>query len=275
MKNLSALFIFAIVSLSAQTHRFIYEYQFKTDSTAAKYEKAEMVLDINPIEVKFYDYAYAENDSINKLHNNKNSLWNETPAVIRKRNSDENTNFELLNDYFKYTSTDHIKWKLSSETKRTGQYNLQKATADFGGRSWTAWFNPEIPINEGPYKFRGLPGMVFEISDSQQYFIFKLARSYQLSSTYQTIDFLETQMNRKPLLVTQKTLNKIKLEFYQDPFHEIRESFVYRPDEKIQLMGVRITSKDQIKEATKSYQRYIKSNNNPIEKNSAVNYPVD
>jgi GLPGLI family protein len=48
---------------------------------------------------------------------------------------------------------------------------LQKAT-NFGGRLWIiAWFNLEIPINEGPYKFRGLSGLIFEIGDSQTQFM--------------------------------------------------------------------------------------------------------
>ncbi|SEF80968.1 GLPGLI family protein [Halpernia humi] len=258
---------------SAQTHRFIYEYQFKTDSTSADYEKTNMVLDINPVDVKFYDYDYAKNDSINKLRDYKNYIWNDTPAIVRKKNSNENLNFELLNDYFAYKSIDKIDWKLSPETKKVGQYNLQKATSNFGGRNWTAWFNPEIPLNEGPYKFRGLPGLIFEISDSQQQFIFKLIKSYQLASTYKTMDFLETQMDKKPLLVTKATLDKIKLDFYNDPYHEIRENFVYKPDETIKLMNVRITSKDQINDATKSYQKYIRKNNNVIERDKALKYP--
>lgn len=154
MKNLFLLLLFPIF-FSAQTHRFIYQYQFKTDSTATEYEKSNMTLDLNPDEVKFYEYDYAENDSLNKLRDFKNYIWNETPVLIRKKNSNENLNFEMLNDYFKYTSTDIIKWNLSSQTKEYNQYHLQKATCEFGGRNWTAWFNPEMPLNEGPYKFRG------------------------------------------------------------------------------------------------------------------------
>ena len=260
------------IYFSAQTHRFIYDYHFKTDSTSTAFENANMVLDLNPKEVKFYDYAYAENDSLNKVRNFNNQIWNETPVIIRKRDSNENLNFEFLNDYFKYTSTDIIKWNLSSETKKVSQYTLQKATCDFGGRKWTAWFNPEIPINEGPYKFRGLPGLIFEVEDSQKFFSFKLLKSFQLKSTYDTSGFLENVMGKKPLLVNLKTLNKVKLDYYLDPYHEIRESFVYNPNETIKLMNVRITSKDQINEATKSYQKYIRDNNNPLEIDKVIHY---
>ena len=273
MKNLIIIFLFSSLFFNGQTHRFIYEYQFKTDTTSAEFEKAHMVLDINPEDVKFYDYAYAENDSLNKMREYKNHIWNDTPAISRNRNSHDNMNYELMNDYFKYPTQDEMKWKLHAETKIYNQYKLQKATANFGGREWIAWFNAEIPINEGPYKFRGLPGLIFEIADSQNQFSFKLIRSYQLEVTYNTMDFLETHMNEKPLLISEKTLDKMKMNYYNDPFHDVRASFVYRPDEKIQLMGVRITSKDQINEATKKYQNYLRANSNQIERNKALKYP--
>lgn len=272
MKLFSSLFLFLSICCSAQTQRFIYEYQFKTDSTLADFEKANMVLDINPDDVKFYDYEYAENDSLNKMRDFKNFIWNETPALIRKKNVNENLNFELLDDYFKYPSEDQITWKLTSETKKVNQYSLQKATCNFGGRKWTAWFNPEIPLNEGPYKFHGLPGLIFEVEDSQNYFVFKLIKSYQLKSTYSTADYLETQQDKKALLINLKTLNKLKMNFYTDPFQQIRKNFVFNPNEKIQLMGTRITSKEQITEATKRYQKYIRDNNNKIERDKALQY---
>lgn len=39
----------------------------------------------------------------------------------------------------------------------------QKATCDFAGRKWIAWFTTEIPIQDGPYKFYGLPCAYCEI----------------------------------------------------------------------------------------------------------------
>ncbi|WP_018674443.1 GLPGLI family protein [Riemerella columbina] len=45
-------------------------------------------------------------------------------------------------------------------------YPVMKATADFGGRLWTAYYTPDIPINDGPYKFYGLPGLILKIHDS-------------------------------------------------------------------------------------------------------------
>jgi hypothetical protein len=40
------------------------------DSTQRQYEKINFVLDINPKEVKFYEYDYLKSDSINKTAGN-------------------------------------------------------------------------------------------------------------------------------------------------------------------------------------------------------------
>lgn len=35
------------------------------------------------------------------------------------------------------------------------------ATTQFRGLTYTAWFALDIPINEGPWKFHGLPGLIW------------------------------------------------------------------------------------------------------------------
>ena len=49
---------------------------------------------------------------------------------------------------FKVSQKLNFAWKLISETKKIQGYNCQKATLDYGGRSWEAWFTKEIPIQE-------------------------------------------------------------------------------------------------------------------------------
>ena len=33
------------------------------------------------------------------------------------------------------------------------------------GRNWIAWYTTDIPIQDGPYKFNGLPGLILKIND--------------------------------------------------------------------------------------------------------------
>ncbi|NRB60820.1 MAG: GLPGLI family protein [Winogradskyella sp.] len=84
-------------------------------------------------------------------------------------------------------SIEGIEWKLGSETKYIGEYPCFKATytkevekmnVSFGSddeeetketemeeRTVTAWYTPQIPINNGPDNYQGLPGLILEVHD--------------------------------------------------------------------------------------------------------------
>lgn len=56
-----------------------------------------------------------------------------------------------------------IEWTLVEDsTKNVLGYDCVMATADYHGRSWAAWFTPEIPVSAGPWKLAGLPGLILE-----------------------------------------------------------------------------------------------------------------
>ena len=69
----------------------------------------------------------------------------------------------------------NIHWNITNDTKTVGDYKVQKATAQFRGRNYVAWFSPEIPLPYGPWKLGGLPGLVLEAYDSNKeiYWYFK------------------------------------------------------------------------------------------------------
>lgn len=277
MKNIALFFVFLCGFAHAQTHRFIYEVHYKSDSLSQDLRKENMNLDVNPDEVKFYPSVYAETDSLNKIRGNRSIMWDdELPALVRKRNSDDNTSFVLVDAFYTLKTSDKMNWKLSNETKTEGNFQLQKATTDFGGRHWTAWFCKEIDLNEGPYKFRGLPGLIFEVSDDKKNYLFKLSKSQKFPKTYETKEFVETFGGQKPLEVNQKILNKKYLEVYNDPMHDIMEAFKENknPENSFWVNGIQIKSLDQIKELTEMRQKDIIRKNNPIEVDKIIHYPV-
>ena len=67
-------------------------------------------------------------------------------------------------------------WKLKDETKEIDGYQCYKALTDFRGRTWEAWYCPDIAINYGPWKFWGLPGLIFEVSDTEKIYNFHLTK---------------------------------------------------------------------------------------------------
>ena len=82
-----------------------------------------------------------------------------------------------------------FKWVIdNSFTDTYNEFSVKKATTFYGGRQWTAYFAPEIPINDGPYKFHGLPGLILKIHDSKMHYKFR-AISFEKEEHNRTIYF--------------------------------------------------------------------------------------
>ena len=64
-------------------------------------------------------------------------------------------------------------WEIGDNTKTILGYECVVASANYRGRKWTAWFAPEIPIQEGPWKLCGLPGLILEAHDANNEYIFE------------------------------------------------------------------------------------------------------
>jgi GLPGLI family protein len=71
------------------------------------------------------------------------------------------------NVYYYRDSLHNQNWAIAEETKQVGDLNCVKATCHFRGRHYTAWFAPDIPISNGPWKFGGLPGLILDLYDDE------------------------------------------------------------------------------------------------------------
>ncbi len=82
---------------------------------------------------------------------------------------------KVIPDYLQYSESFSVfKWELLNETDSIREYPVQKARCIYGGREWIAWYTSSIPINDGPYKFQGLPGLIVKIHDSKEHYTFEL-----------------------------------------------------------------------------------------------------
>lgn len=60
-----------------------------------------------------------------------------------------------------------FKWDISDEWDEIAGYKVRKAVCSFRGRKYEAWFAPEVPVPDGPWKFCGLPGLIMKVYDVQ------------------------------------------------------------------------------------------------------------
>ena len=84
-------------------------------------------------------------------------------------------NLQGVDEIYHYEeSRDMLEWQLKADTLRIAGMLCQRADIRFGGRNWVAWFTPEIPIPDGPYKFCGLPGLIVSIADTKGHWQFEM-----------------------------------------------------------------------------------------------------
>lgn len=83
----------------------------------------------------------------------------------------------------KYVITDELNysWQITNETKKIKNYTCYKATTTFRGNNFVVWFTPEIPINAGPWKWYGLPGLIVEATDADKNEVYLLEKVEKLT----------------------------------------------------------------------------------------------
>lgn len=112
-----------------------------------------------------------------------------------------------LDKYFYEETPEVWNWEISLDTKNILGYECIEATTNYHGRKWTVWFSPEIPVQNGPWKFDGLPGLILEATSDDALYSFvatgiqqteKLIGTVFLADEYEkTIrkDFLKDKRN--------------------------------------------------------------------------------
>ena len=67
-----------------------------------------------------------------------------------------------------------IDWTLTEDTLTISGLLCHRATGKLYGKQWTAWYTEEMPSSAGPWKLRGLPGLIVKAEDSEGIHCFEL-----------------------------------------------------------------------------------------------------
>jgi len=278
---------FGIFTFAQETaNRFFYNLTYKPKKDSDSLLKEMMILDITKDKSIYRDYSAVSQDSLIKDQMEKmqrSGQFNpdfqkmfkqpKFSATITKAYPSMKMQYvEMIFGgmaapmYISYSENLKFDWKVEPDTLKIGEYNTQKATTEFGGRKWTAWFSADLPFQDGPYKFSGLPGLIVKIEDEGKNYSWELEGNKNIKD-FQEKTYMETLMNMgDPKDLPKKEFLKKFNQYKKDPFGSVRQ--YWTPEVMNQTMpGTTKKIGDYIKEQERALDELYNSINNPIELN--------
>lgn len=183
-------------------------YEFTRSSTTSSSRRDTLVLETGAEKSRFYDPSRQYRDSMVRASMNiPDPETIKSISVFKSENgkdlstmqgtvssrTDEGESYQIFKDLntgiikvVDYTAVNGksfeyedqagpMDWKIQQVPDTIiNSYSCKQARLNFRGREYTAWFSPEVPINDGPWKFMGLPGLIVKVEDSHQLFSFSL-----------------------------------------------------------------------------------------------------
>ncbi len=161
-----------------------YSVTFVPDVTKPeKTEADEMLLLVGKSASQFFSYVRFQTDSLIR------TLPPEQVIEVLKTQKRGKFSYDIFKNYptGKLTTTDRIamtnykyeepyekpEWEVLPDTMNILGYACQKATCTFRGRDYVAWFTMQIPVSNGPWKFSGLPGLILNVADTENQYVFE------------------------------------------------------------------------------------------------------
>lgn len=108
-----------------------------------------------------------------------------------------------------------IDWHIEPDFRRFGAYTCQKAMGLFRGRTYEAWFAPDIPIPSGPFKLGGLPGLILEAKSTDgvvKFTFVRLETTGDIGGEIRIPNGKDTQMSHEQFIAQENERNKQHVE---------------------------------------------------------------
>ena len=159
------------LEIGSKLSKYFSNYVYKNDSLATDWKKKNPNVQDKKIPRQFgvkgkfkgwTEYIYSE--YFKDFQKNELTEYARMPFGLDKYDAQYSESIPVQN------------WVISDETLTVAGYLCQKAICKFRGREYTAWFTTDIPINNGPWKFGGLPGLILKVYDKDKLFTYECVR---------------------------------------------------------------------------------------------------
>lgn len=280
-----AIFFIPLLYSSQTAQRFYYELTYKPNKASDLKEKITTILDVAKEKSIYRDYTVMSQDSILQSEvekMKKSGVYVQMEKMIKmpkfsyriyKFYPDNTIGYVdgIEKNLYGYKEKIDLPWQIENDKSVIEGYNCQKASVKFGGRVWSAWFTQDLPFQEGPYKFYGLPGMIVKIEDSEQDYVWILKGNKKMDN-YNEFSFTDNLYYKGNFNVTYINKNKFEKtynEYKKDPLAAMKGQV--KPEMLSQKMpGSDVTYGQMFENQNKLLKNILNSNTNPIELNQNI-----
>ena len=248
MKRLIFIFLFAMVSfynvlsqekLDDVVFRAVYTFSYKTRPDQTEYAKSDlMFLDIGEKTSKFYSRNQELRDSIRHAAMMEDLPPGESIESAKGYKRGTPHTYYMLQDIKKIrVTTEYVlygymyeepllmpKWTMLDDTMTLVGYPCRRATAQYLGREWEVYFTTDIPLNKGPWKLWGLPGLILRAEDKDRYFLYEL-NNFEKQSSPTPIIYVHHKFDTEEGAYTGEAYKHITKKTYQQYEKTFNEDF--------------------------------------------------
>lgn len=223
------ILLFCITSL-LRSQNFVveYEYEKRIKKDSSETVKQNTFLNVEDTKSLFFSEAPYLEDSIiaadnrlGKKTNFKGLPYDAVNCFISKDLPKKEITYysdEFDENEFTYKEQADFEWKIVKEKKIIMGYSVQMAKTQYAGRNYTAFFTSQIPVQDGPYKFSGLPGLILELFDDKMDHHFTA-----IAITKEKKMSLDRISKRKYVETTRSKFLKMRENYIQAPLQRMFE----------------------------------------------------
>ena len=189
-------------------------------------------------EFAYYESVYLKTEKQSENEDEDMIIVDLPTNAINKEVHTNNKTKQLTENLFEnlflkksFSVTDDLprmKWIFLKGEKKFSNLICKKAKTTFRGRTYNVWYTEKIPINAGPWKLKGLPGLILSAEDELGIYKWEV-KSIKYPFVEKTINLKDTYSKR----------NKYK----KTTFKAFDEMFITAINAKIQIVKARSSSR--------------------------------
>lgn len=172
--NIVTSIIFCFFLLQVKSQDKIFQASYNSDN--GFFQRRSILIVKNDSTFYITQKKKLNDKAVNKKINEKDRFSNHSSIFQSNGKLKMQTIFAVINSNDIYLLQDYknkphlvkdllpvMNWQFSNDSKNISGLHCKKATLNFRGSFIEAWYTEAIPISAGPWKFKGLPGLIVEV----------------------------------------------------------------------------------------------------------------